>query len=115
MLRAVVGMAHGTSGIQSVIAPSVDLRIVVGPLGMLQLAVEGSINNHVAIHQGIVVHSIKTATHHFVGGVRAKQDTLPVRDILRRRVVVCIVLATGCQQKGKERKNRKLDVVFYHF
>ena len=69
MLWAVVGIAHGTCGVQPVVALTVYLCIVVGPLGILQLAVECGIYNHIAFHQRIVIHSIKAATDHLVGRI----------------------------------------------
>ena len=69
MLRAVVGIAHGTCGVEPVVALTVYLRIVVGPLGIFQLAVECGIYNHIAFHQCIVIHSIKGAADDLVGRV----------------------------------------------
>lgn len=69
MLGGIVGMVHGTCSINSVVTLTVHLRIVVSPLGILQLTVECGINNHIAFRQRIVIHSIEAAADHLVGRI----------------------------------------------
>jgi hypothetical protein len=61
------------------ISCTVYFRVVIRPLGILQLAEERSRYDDVTSGQCIAVHSSETATDHLVGRVGAKQNTIPAR------------------------------------
>ena len=69
MLLSVRGTGDSVRTVQPVVALTVDFRVVVRPLGFLQLAVESCIYYHVTFSQRIIVDSIKATTDYLVGGV----------------------------------------------
>ena len=97
VLFAIRRTGDSSRSVQPVVAFAANLRVVVRPLRLLQLAVERGICNHVAISQRVIIDSIKTAIDHLVGRIRSIQDTLPPRHLLRwlfvirRRLVLMLI------------------------
>jgi hypothetical protein len=64
VLFAIRGTGNGPCPVQPVVALAVNLRVVVRPLCLLQLAIQHSIGYHVAFNQSIIIYSIVLLSTH---------------------------------------------------
>ena len=92
VLFAIRRTGNSPRSVQPVVALTANLRVIVRPLRLFQLAIQRSIGYHVAFYQRIIINSIETAADHLVGRILAKQNTLPSCNLLRRLFIIRIVV-----------------------